>query len=104
MLGSKKKQMTCGSGEQMILLSQRNTRQIRDIFIDIIAGHIGTSVISGDPRYHDIYFDGESHYYIDGTVLDSGLIPVLKLDTATNKYYRVTETGDWVILPYDEEN
>ena len=34
----------------------------------IIAGHIGTAEISGDPRFHDIYFDGESHYYIDGTV------------------------------------
>ena len=26
------------------------------------------------------YYDGESHYYIDGTVLDSGTIPVIKLD------------------------
>ncbi len=34
----------------------------------IIAGHIGTAQISGDPRFHDIYFDGESRYYIDGTV------------------------------------
>lgn len=34
----------------------------------IIAGHIGTAEISGDPRFHDIYFDGESRYYIDGTV------------------------------------
>lgn len=73
-------------------------------YMDIIAGHIGTATISGDPRYHDIYFDGESHYYIDGTVLDSGIIPVLKVDTESNKYYRVTEAGDWLILPYDEEN
>ena len=72
--------------------------------MDIIAGHIGTSEISGDPRYHDIYFDGKSHYYIDGTVLDSGVIPVLMVDTETNKYYRVTEAGNWIILPYDEEN
>lgn len=71
---------------------------------DIIAGHIGTAVISGDPSFHDIYYDGESHYYIDGTVLDSGVIPVIKVDTTKNKYYRVTETGDWLILPYEEEN
>ncbi len=69
----------------------------------IVAGHIGTAEISGDPRFHDIYFDGESHYYIDGTVLESGLIPVIKIDTKNNKYYRVTETGVWLILPYDEE-
>lgn len=55
-------------------------------------------------RFHDIYYDGENHYYIDGTVLDSGEIPVLMVDTDTDKYYRVTETGCWLILPYDEEN
>jgi serine/threonine protein phosphatase 1 len=72
--------------------------------MDIIAGHIGTAEISNDPNYHDIYFDGESHYYIDGTVLDSGVIPVLMVDTETNKYYMVNEAGNWLILPYDEEN
>ena len=70
----------------------------------IVAGHVGTAEISGDPGFHDIYFDGESHYYIDGTVLNSGIIPVIKIDTENNKYYRVTETGAWLILPYDEEN
>ncbi len=70
----------------------------------IVAGHIGTAEISGVPNFHDIYFDGESHYYIDGTVLESGMIPVIKIDTQNNKYYRVTETGDWLILPYNEEN
>lgn len=59
---------------------------------------------AGNPRFHDIYYDGESHYYIDGTVLDSGVIPVLMVDTDTDKYYRLTETGNWLILPYDEEN
>ena len=44
------------------------------------------------------------HYYIDGTVLDSGRIPVLKVDTETDRYYRVTEAGDWPILSYEEEN
>ena len=70
----------------------------------IVAGHVGTAEISGDPGFHDIYFDGQSHYYIDGTVLNSGIIPVIKIDTENNKYYRVTETGAWLILPYDEEN
>ena len=70
----------------------------------IVAGHVGTAEISGDPGFHDIYFDGESHYYIDGTVLNSGIIPVIKIDTENNKYYRVTETGAWLILSYDEEN
>lgn len=70
--------------------------------MDIIAGHIGTAVISGDPGFHDIYFDGDSHYYIDGTVPDSGVIPVLMADTEKDKYYQVSEGGAWYILPYDE--
>lgn len=70
----------------------------------IVAGHVGTAEISGNPEFHDIYFDGESHYYIDGTVLKSGKIPVIKIDMENNKYYCVTDTGDWMILPYEEEN
>lgn len=45
----------------------------------------------------------ESHYFIDGTVLQSGRIPVLMVDTETDKYYQVTESGNWLILPYEEE-
>lgn len=77
--------------------------QTGSFYMDIIAGHTGTSKISGNPYFHDIFYDGESHYYIDGTVLVSRVIPVLKVDTETNRYYRVTESGDWLILPYDEE-
>ncbi len=60
-------------------------------YMNIVAGHVGTADISGAPHLHDIYFDGESHYYIDGTVLESGTIPVIQLDTDTNKFYRVTK-------------
>ncbi len=79
------------------------TGKINGLDKKIVAGHVGTAEISGDPRFHDIYFDGQSHYYIDGTVLDSGVIPVLMVDTETDKYYRVTETGIWPVLPYNEE-
>lgn len=78
--------------------------KIEGLDMKVVAGHVGTAEISGNPRFHDIYYDGESHYYIDGTVLDSGVIPVLMVDTDTDKYYRVTESGNWLILPYDEEN
>lgn len=70
--------------------------------IKIVAGHVGTAVISGDPRFHEIYFDGETHYYIDATTLDSGMINVILVDTDTDKYYSVTEAGAWQVLPYDE--
>lgn len=84
--------------------TEKYPAQTGPFYMNIVAGHIGTAVISGNPRFHDIYYDGQSHYYIDGTVLDSGIIPVIKVDTERGKYYRVTDSGDWLILPYDEEN
>lgn len=73
-----------------------------DLEIKIVAGHVGTAEISGNPRFHDVYFDGESHYYIDGTVLDSGEIPVLAVDIENNKYYQATDSGLCIVEPYDE--
>lgn len=78
------------------------TGKIYGIDMKVVAGHVGTGVISGDPGYHDIYYDGESHYYIDGMVFQSGVIPVLMVDTETDKYYQMCKDGAWLILPYDE--
>lgn len=57
-----------------------------EFYMDIIAGHIGTSRISGDENFHGVFHDGKSHYYIDGTVVVSGKIPVLKYDEESRKY------------------
>ena len=78
--------------------------KIQDLDLKVVAGHVGTAEISGDPRFHGIYFDGESHYYIDGTVLDSGVIPVLMVDTITDEYYQVTEERQRIITPYGEDD
>ena len=77
---------------------------LKDYYVILteVDGHVGTAEISGDPRFHDIYYDGDSHYYIDGTVMDSGIIPVLLVDTDENKYYQVTEGGNNLISPYYE--
>ncbi len=69
----------------------------------IVAGHIYTSVISEDKRFNEIYYDGLSHYYIDGDVLTNGNILVLMVDTDTDTYYSVTENGFYEVLPYGEE-
>jgi serine/threonine protein phosphatase 1 len=53
---------------------------------DVIAGHVGTGAIAGDASFHDVFWDGESHYYLDGTVAESGTIPLLKYDTETERY------------------
>ena len=69
----------------------------------IVAGHVGTSQIADNPRFHDIYYDGQSHYYIDGTVQESGNIPVIMVDTGTDQYYRVSEGGNGLVLPYEKD-
>ncbi|NOU99498.1 metallophosphoesterase [Paenibacillus planticolens] len=53
---------------------------------DIIAGHVSTSTISGKADYHKVYWDKQSHYYIDGNTRVSKTIPVLKYDTVSRKY------------------
>lgn len=78
------------------------TGKIEGLDMKVVAGHVGTAEIAGNSSFHDIYYDGESHYYIDGTVLDSGHIPVLMVNTETDTYYRVTDTGNWTIVPYGE--
>lgn len=53
---------------------------------DIIAGHIGTNSFKNEKGFYDVYFDGESHYYIDGTVEESGNIPLLIYDSLKEEY------------------
>lgn len=54
---------------------------------DIIAGHVGTGRLKNDPNFHDILWDGASHYFCDGSVQFSGYVPVLVYDYDTDKYY-----------------
>ena len=55
----------------------------------IIAGHVGTGSIAGHSDYHDIYYDGKSHYYIDGLVYKQGKLLLLAYEESENKYYQV---------------
>lgn len=55
-------------------------------FKDIIAGHISTSEISGKSDYHKVYWDKQSHFFIDGDTPISKIIPILKYDTLSRKY------------------
>lgn len=54
---------------------------------DIVSGHVGSEVIANDESYlGKVYFDGESHFFIDGTILKSGVLPVLVYDIESNQY------------------
>ena len=54
--------------------------------LDVVAGHIGTAEVSGNPGYRGIWFDGFSHYYIDADVVRHGELAVLEYDSATGRY------------------
>ena len=80
------------------------TGEIPDLDMKVVAGHVSTEEISGERGFFDIYYDDASHYYIDGDVKASGRINIIRVDTKQEKYYQVTESGEWLILPYEEEN
>jgi len=80
------------------------TGEIPDLDMKVVAGHVSTEEISGERGFFEIFYDDASHYYIDGDVKASGRINIIKVDTKQEKYYQVTESGEWLILPYEEEN
>ncbi len=55
----------------------------------IIAGHVGSGTAAGDKEFHDIYHDGESHYFIDGAVYKGGKLLLLGYDEKNDKYYQI---------------
>ncbi len=64
---------------------------------DVIAGHIGTGTLAHDPDFHGVYHDGQSHYYIDGSIQLGGQLNVLVYNTDTEKY-------TWVVVgPFPQE-
>ena len=60
---------------------------------DIIAGHVAASHLAKDKGFRDIFYDGESHYYIDGSTAKFKRILCLAYDEATKKYYQLEEDG-----------
>lgn len=52
----------------------------------IIAGHIYTDEIGGKECLGKVFWDGASHFYIDGRTSLTGVVPVLKYDTCADRY------------------
>ncbi|MCR4902871.1 MAG: metallophosphoesterase [Butyrivibrio sp.] len=56
----------------------------------IIAGHVGTASFAGDRSFHDVFYDGKSHYYIDGSVYKKGgKLLLIGYDEKNGKYYQI---------------
>ena len=71
--------------------------------LTIVAGHVSTSEISGNSNFNGIYFDGQSHYYIDGDTVKTQNVNILKVDTQKQEYYEVTPSGEVPVLPYSDD-
>ncbi len=69
---------------------------------DVIAGHTGTSDLARESHYHDVYHDGMSHYYIDGSVYKHhGKLLLLAYDEHDGKYYQI-ENGKMIpVRPFN---
>lgn len=71
---------------------------------DIIAGHVGVPGIVGDPSFEGVFWDGQSHYFLDATTEETGRINILIYDAERDVYRQRIATADGVsgILPVDD--
>jgi len=88
-----------GSGEEIFLWKFPASR---GRFVKtVIAGHIGTSSIARDKMFHSIFYDGKSHYYIDGSVYKDGRLLLLGYDESEKKYYQIESSGKFHVEKYE---
>lgn len=67
---------------------------------DIIAGHVATSLLANDKSFDGIFFDGASHFYIDGSAAKFKRVLCLVYDENAKKYYQLEENGALKKLKY----
>lgn len=64
-------------------------------FKDIIAGHVSAASLAHDPKFGGIYFDGESHFYIDGATTKTKRVLCLVYDETEKSYFELKEDGSF---------
>lgn len=88
----------CTLGTADYIFTGKFPPSIGKFYKDIIAGHVAASHVAGDKGYRGIYFDGYSHYYIDGTVNKTKRLLCLAYDESEKKYYEFLEDGKMKLL------
>ena len=79
-----------------------DTGSIEGLDKNIIAGHVGTADVAQDETFHDVYYDSCCHYYIDGTIVISGIIPILEIDTDIGTFKQYSRSHWAGIFPYQD--
>ena len=87
---------TLGTGEWTFLGKYPPTKG--KFFKDIIAGHVAAKQVAGDKSFDGIYFDGESHFYIDGSGGDRQSLLCLAYDEEEKTYYDYKMDGTFKLL------
>lgn len=83
----------CTLGTPDYIMTGKYPPSVGHFYKDVIAGHVAASFLARDMGFSGIYFDGESHYYIDGTAAKFRRILCLVYDEKTRKYYQLEEDG-----------
>ena len=65
---------------------------------DIIAGHVAAKRVARDKSFKGIYYDGESHFYIDGSGGDWNSLLCLAYDEEDKRYYELQSNGEFKLL------
>ncbi len=85
----------CTIGTADYIMTGKYPPSVGHFYKDIIAGHVAASWLAGNKGFRDIFFDGESHYYIDGTASKFKRILCLAYDEKSKKYYQLEEDGSF---------
>ena len=76
-----------GTGEEVFLW--KHPASLGRFYMTIVAGHVGARSLARDRDFDGIYYDGASHYYIDGSVYAHGNLLLLGYDEKEDRYYRI---------------
>lgn len=88
-------------GTPIEYFTQKFPAETGKFFKDIVAGHVGTASVANDNSYlGKVFWDGENHFYIDGTVDKSVIVPVLMYDMESGKYssFKRVEKNDGMLV------
>lgn len=81
--------------------------EIGYFYKDIIAGHNASAMVAEDISYlGKVYWDRQSHFFIDGDTPESNSVPLLKFDVDTGEYssYYKQLDGSWTEYQITKKN
>lgn len=88
----------CTLGTAEYIMTGKYPPTTGKFYKDIIAGHVAAATVAGDRDFKGIYYDGLSHYYIDGSAEKGNDLLCLVYDEKKKQYYEWMPDGEKRIL------